>query len=90
MNKNELYDVWWTDRAEGEQRMEAGHDRLWYKVLNAILETDLHGQTILDFGCNQGGFLRFLYGQRPFAQGVGVDLARQSVEIPISVKVTCP
>jgi predicted rRNA methylase YqxC with S4 and FtsJ domains len=41
-----------------------------------ILETDLSDRAILDFGCNQGGFLRFLYSQRPFKRGVGVDLAR--------------
>jgi SAM-dependent methyltransferase len=46
-----------------------------------MAEHDLRSSTVLDFGCNQGGFLRFLYAQRPFAAGVGVDLARRSVEV---------
>jgi SAM-dependent methyltransferase len=76
-----LYDVWWTDEPEGEQAMEEGHHRHWQKLIYTMVETDLQTCTILDFGCNQGGFLRFLYGQRPFASAVGVDLARKSVEV---------
>jgi SAM-dependent methyltransferase len=76
-----LYDVWWTDAAEGEQTMEESHHRHWQKLIDAIMEQDLRTSAILDFGCNQGGFLRFLYKQRPFASAVGVDLARKSVEI---------
>jgi SAM-dependent methyltransferase len=76
-----LYDVWWADSSEGEQVMEDSHHRHWQKLIDAILEQDLLRSTILDFGCNQGGFLRFLYGQRPFASAVGVDLARRSVEV---------
>jgi SAM-dependent methyltransferase len=45
------------------------------------VERDLRTSTLLDFGCNQGGFLRFLYERRPFASAVGVDLARKSVEV---------
>lgn len=81
MSKSELYEVWWTDATEGQQRMEDSHDRHWRKVLEAIAETDLSTHHILDFGCNQGGFLRFLYQERPFVAGLGVDLARQSVAI---------
>ncbi len=81
MSKSELYDVWWNDASEGEQRMEESHDQHWQKILETIVETDLDGRHVLDFGCNQGGFLRFLYRQRPFASGLGVDLARQSVDI---------
>jgi SAM-dependent methyltransferase len=79
--KEGLYDVWWKDESEGEQAMEESHHRHWQKVVDAMVETDLRLSTILDFGCNQGGFLRFLYGQRPFTAAVGVDLARASVDV---------
>ena len=81
MSQPDLYDVWWTEAGAGEQRMEDSHDRHWRKILEAIAETDLSHKHILDFGCNQGGFLRFLYRERPFAYGLGIDLARQSVAV---------
>jgi len=81
LNSHGLYDVWWTEPSKGEQPMEDEHHRHWRKILDAILEEDLSGCSILDFGCNQGGFLRFLYRERPFAYGVGVDLARKSVQV---------
>jgi SAM-dependent methyltransferase len=76
-----LYDVWWTDKSEGEQAMEDSHHRHWQKLIDAMAERDLRTSTVLDFGCNQGGFLRYLHGQRPFRSAVGVDLARKSVEV---------
>ena len=81
MMSDRLYDVWWTDAVGGEQVMEESHHRHWQKLIDVIVERDLHTRTILDFGCNQGGFLRFLHGQRPFASGLGVDLARTSVAV---------
>ena len=86
----EPYETWWTDGAEGEQRMEDSHARHWRKILDAMLERDLTAFTVLDFGCNQGGFLRLLYQERPFARGLGVDLARRSVEIANQRKGTLP
>jgi SAM-dependent methyltransferase len=76
-----LYDVWWTESSESEQTMENSHHRHWQKLVDVIVERDLRSSTILDFGCNQGGFLRFLHEQRPFAAAVGVDLARRSIEV---------
>jgi SAM-dependent methyltransferase len=81
MSKPELYDVWWTEAGDGEQQMEDGHDHHWRKILEYITETDLGNKHILDFGCNQGGFLRLLYRERPFAYGLGIDLARESVAV---------
>ena len=90
MTQATTYDVWWTAPSEGEQRMEDSHDRHWRKLLHAILERDLQAKTVLDFGCNQGAFLRFLYHERPFAQGVGVDLARQSIAVANERKGNLP
>ncbi|MEF3311278.1 class I SAM-dependent methyltransferase [Paenibacillus sp. GYB004] len=81
MSENQLYDVWWTEQKDGEQRMEDEHQTHWRKVVGYMEESELSDFEILDFGCNQGGFLRFLYGQKPFKSGVGIDLARRSVDI---------
>ncbi|WP_149096419.1 class I SAM-dependent methyltransferase [Paenibacillus terrae] len=61
--------------------MEDDHVPHWKRVLCFIPEENLEGNSILDFGCNQGGFLRLLYELRPYKEGIGTDLARKSVEI---------
>ncbi len=81
MTDQQLYDVWWQDDTAGEQSMEDNHAPFWRKLLSMIEEQDLSAYNILDFGCNQGGFLRFLHSQRPFANGTGVDLATGSIAI---------
>jgi SAM-dependent methyltransferase len=96
MIRSTTYDVWWQDAEAGEQPMEDNHRPFWDKVIALIAEPDLREASVLDFGCNQGGFLRTLYDRRPFARAVGVDLAHRSVEIanerrgerPISYVVT--
>lgn len=90
MNETQLYDVWWTEQEVGEQRMEDDHQVHWRKVLGYVEERDLRNLEILDFGCNQGGFLRFLYEQRPFKRGVGIDLARRSIKVANARKGTLP
>ncbi len=61
--------------------MEEEHSRHWEKVLEMIFESDLTNKSTVDFGCNQGGFLRYLYRERPFYQGVGIDLAIDSIAV---------
>lgn len=90
MNDTQLYDVWWTEQETGEQRMEDDHQAHWRKVLGYVEEYDLRNFKVLDFGCNQGGFLRFLHGQRPFKNGIGIDLARRSVDIANQRKGSLP
>ncbi|MGN4125413.1 class I SAM-dependent methyltransferase [Lysinibacillus sphaericus] len=70
--------------------MEEKHSRQWEKVLEMILESDLTNKSIVDFGCNQGGFLRFLYRERPFYQGVGIDLAIDSIAVANARKADLP
>lgn len=48
------------------------------------------GKTILDFGCNQGGFLRHLYAMRPFRKALGVDIAEQSIAKANALKGNLP
>lgn len=90
VQKDKLYDVWWQNRAEGEQQMEERHKKGWQEVINLIQEQDLSSMSVLDFGCNQGGFLRYLYQTKPFKEGFGIDLAQQSIEIANSRRGDLP
>lgn len=90
MRAEPLYDVWWKKAGETEQIMEEGHAQHWEKVLGAMLEKDLSKSSVLDIGCNQGGFLRYLYARRPFQKGVGIDLATQSICVANSRKGDLP
>jgi SAM-dependent methyltransferase len=73
------YETWHIDAAR-EAAMEEGHRPLWRHFIGAIPETDLSTHSVLDFGCNRGGFLRLLYALKPFRQGFGVDIAADSIE----------
>jgi SAM-dependent methyltransferase len=48
-------------------------------MIDVSVPHDLHDSTILDYGCNQGGFLRMMYDRNPFRAAVGIDIARESV-----------
>ena len=73
-----LIETWSNDAAE-ENNMTEEHAWIWREMLRAIALPDLRNASVLDIGCNQGGFLRLLYDTRPVAQGTGVDLARDRV-----------
>ncbi|MGZ7440027.1 class I SAM-dependent methyltransferase [Paenibacillus sp. TH7-28] len=82
MKEEVLYDRWWHAPAESEQQMEDSHAPFWEKVLDRMVEKDGMGDlSVLDFGCNQGGFLRFLYARHPFKEGVGTDLGIESIRV---------
>ena len=65
---------------ETDDDMARDHQEAWERTIQMIDITDIKNKTILDFGCNQGGFLRKLYDAIPFKEGVGIDLARLSLE----------
>lgn len=71
----------WSSLSDEEDTMTEDHTWIWCEMIDAIDETNLSGADVLDFGCNQGGFLRLLHDLRPFRSGVGVDIARRPVEI---------
>jgi SAM-dependent methyltransferase len=58
--------------------------------IGLVPETDLSDKDVLDFGCNQGGFLRLLHALRPFRHGVGVDIAQESVAAAQSLRGNLP
>ena len=65
----------WSKNTSEEDSMTEEHAWIWREMIKCIPSNDLSAARVLDVGCNQGGFLRTLYDTRPFAQGVGVDLA---------------
>ncbi|MGP2757779.1 class I SAM-dependent methyltransferase [Serratia marcescens] len=71
--------TWYRD-PRAEEAMADGHAPIWRHLIGLVPENELSGVKVLDFGCNQGGFLRLLYQLRPFQQGLGVDIARRSVD----------
>lgn len=69
----------WTTTQEEEDRMFAGHFHHWKTMISHVQERDLRDKTVLDFGCNQGGFIQMLYNTMPFKKGTGVDIAEDSL-----------
>ena len=70
--------TWNRSQAE-EDAMGAAHAPIWRRMMDVSVADDMADKTVLDFGCNQGGFLRFLYDHHPFKSGLGIDIARESV-----------
>lgn len=89
MVKTNLIETW-SNRSSEEDTMTEEHTWIWCEMINAIDETNLSSSDVLDFGCNQGGFLRLLYDLRPFKSGVGVDIARRAVDIAEANKANRP
>ena len=59
--------------------MGASHAPIWRRMIDVSVPHDLSASTVLDYGCNQGGFLRLLYDRFPYKSAVGVDIAHESV-----------
>ena len=74
------YDNWWLENSNGDQEMEDSHQHGWENVLSLIDEKDIFGLDILDFGCNQGKFLRVLFDKVPFDSAYGIDIAKMAIE----------
>jgi SAM-dependent methyltransferase len=69
----------WNRNPADEEAMGAVHAPIWRRMINVAVPHDLSASTVLDYGCNQGGFLRLLYDRHPFKAAVGIDIARESV-----------
>lgn len=69
----------WTTSQKEEDAMFKGHFQLWQIMIDALEEKNFLNRDILDFGCNQGGFLRMLYNRHPFRSAVGADIAMDSL-----------
>ena len=69
----------WTTSQEEEDRMFTGHFHHWKTMIADVQERDLRDKAVLDFGCNQGGFIQMLYNTLPFKKAAGVDIAEDSL-----------
>src|SRR5262249_33728342 len=69
----------WNRNPADEEAMGAAHAPIWRRMIDVSVPLDLSRSTVLDYGCNQGGFLRLLYDRHPFKHAVGIDIARESV-----------
>lgn len=71
----------WANTNTEENAMNDDHLDLWLRMIRLSPEKNLEEKTILDFGCNQGGFLKELYKQKPFKKAVGIDIAEESIAL---------
>jgi SAM-dependent methyltransferase len=69
----------WNRNPADEEAMGAAHAPIWRRMVDISVPHDLSASSVLDYGCNQGGFLRLLYDRHPFRSAVGIDIARESV-----------
>ncbi|MGD9638907.1 MAG: class I SAM-dependent methyltransferase [Alphaproteobacteria bacterium] len=80
----------WANLQDEENVMNDHHAPFWRSIITQMQEKDLANSAVLDFGCNQGGFLRTLYYLSPFKKAIGVDIALQSLEVAKSLKGNLP
>lgn len=88
--KTDIYDRWWLEDGVNEDSMENQHYSFWSKLISYIIEENFDNKIVLDFGCNQGAFLRLLYIKKRFLKGIGIDLASNSIKIANSRKKDFP
>lgn len=69
----------WNRNPADEEAMGAARAPIWRRMIDVSVHGALTGSTVLDYGCNQGGFLRLLYDRHPYKSAVGIDIARESV-----------
>lgn len=86
---SELVPTWYVD-PKAESEMGVGHAPVWRRMIELVEEQDLTGKTVLDYRCSQGGFLRLLHAHRPFARGLSVDIATESVAQANALKGNLP
>jgi SAM-dependent methyltransferase len=74
-------DGYWRGAAEDEV-MQDEHGFIWLAMLEVVetTGTQLSGRTVLDAGCNRGGFLRLLVDRAGIGQGFGYDPASGAIE----------
>ncbi len=88
---NSAVDTWWdASKGRSDQDMEDGHQVYWERVIEELEGRYFQGKSIIDIGCNQGGFLRKLCQSFEIQEGFGVDLTRKSVDVANQRKGNLP
>jgi SAM-dependent methyltransferase len=77
-SRDALVGTWFKEEDE-EEGMFEDHAYLWRHLIDAAGEQCYSQKTVLDYGCNRGGFLHTLFRDRSFGRGVGVDVAQRSL-----------
>ena len=68
---------YWQSEAD-DASMQDEHGFIWRAMLDTI-DIDLTGRSVLDAGCNRGGFLRLLCAEASIADGSGYDPAAAAI-----------
>lgn len=89
MNTTETIRTWHRNPAE-ENEMGPGHEPMWRHFIKRLPHDDLSDCNVLDFGCNQGRFLRLLHALKPFRYGLGLDIAVDSIAVANAGKGDLP
>jgi SAM-dependent methyltransferase len=69
---------YWQDAA-ADEAMQDDHAFIWSAMLGTI-DVELAGTTVLDAGCNRGGFLRLLADRHEIVAGFGYDPAEGAIQ----------
>jgi SAM-dependent methyltransferase len=69
---------YWRSAVE-DAAMQDEHGFIWRAMLDTV-DIDLAGRTVLDAGCNRGGFLRLLVDESGIAAGHGYDPASGAID----------
>ena len=54
------YDVWWQKAKNQMMIWRVTIKKLWERTIEMLDTSDIKGKTILDVGCNQGGFKKII------------------------------
>jgi SAM-dependent methyltransferase len=77
-SRDALIGTWFREEDE-EEGMFEDHAYLWRHLVEVAGEQCYSQKTVLDYGCNRGGFLHTLFRSRSFGKGIGVDVAERSL-----------
>jgi SAM-dependent methyltransferase len=70
-------DFW--QSADADAAMQDSHQYAW-EAMARIEAARLPGATVLDIGCNRGGFLRWLFDEYLIGRGFGIDPAGGAID----------
>ena len=70
---------WHIDDAH-EIGISNGNFLFWASMIRQVIRRSTADETVLDYGCGDGQFLRLLHQMRPMASGLGVDTDTMAID----------